>query len=98
MITKDDFDRLSTFVVNALRGAMIEEVRREVERESLAYRKATCVRDQWCCTEMRAFALKVWSAAAPKMSEPFYGVTYNLRGHVVNFCPFCGAALGKRDA
>lgn len=68
-----------------------------IDRKIESYRRAVWVRDEWCCSPMATFALHFWNAPRPKRDYEF-GTTLAVRGQVVNYCPFCGAYVGRETA
>ena len=83
--------------VNELRSVLREDLARDVERQIEGYRRAIWVRDEWCCNEMRQFALEFWNAPKPRNDE-MWGIRYQIRSHAVNYCPFCGAFVGPQKS
>ena len=92
----DDF-RLVVEAINVSIDALKEDVFAAVDRKIESYRKAMWVRDTWCCEAMTRFAAHFWCAPRPKRDYEF-GTTLQIRGEVVNYCPFCGVFVGREKA
>lgn len=69
------------------------ELLREVENRIESFRRAVYVRDEWCCNDMTRFATEIWQAAKPRTGDTFGSVAFQLRGRIVNYCPFCGVSF-----
>jgi hypothetical protein len=70
---------------------------RVIDQRMASYRQAMYVKAEWCCKEMQTFAVKVWNAAKPHNDGNAFGQTaLQLKGHNINYCPFCGAHVGSK--
>lgn len=93
-MTEKQFSELSHSLHTALMPILRDEMRVDIRREVDGYRRSVYMRDEWCCAQMTKFAMAVWSACKPKHDDVTFGnVAYQLRGHTVNFCPFCGVSF-----
>ncbi len=72
-----------------LRDKLVEWVDERVEQ----HRQAVWVNREWCCQKMADFAMRCWSASAPKRANDFGSVAYEIQGKRVNYCPFCGVSV-----
>lgn len=100
MQKSQDFARLVMDAVEQMRPLLRDELLRDVDVRIEGFRRAVYIREDWCCNEMRRFAIDTWGAAKPRteVDSHFGNVAYQLRGHAVNYCPFCGVAFIKASA
>lgn len=90
-----DISKLVSALRDSLVGPLRDEVLRDVDGRIMAYRRAVWVREDWCCNDMRRFALEVWGASHPARDSRDLGtVGYSIRGLQLNYCPFCGVSIG----
>lgn len=80
--------------IDTLKPSLFDEIDRKVE----AMRRSVWTKPDWCCDDMREFAMKVWGVSKPVREADMSGlhlgsVAYQLRGHHVNYCPFCGVKV-----
>lgn len=78
-----------------MRQDIKNDLREYVDGAIEAHRRRMWVRETWCCREMEKFAIHVWLLPnPPKRDEStFGGVTLQLHGAHVNYCPFCGVKV-----
>lgn len=88
---------ICTVAIEAMRLDIKKDLQEFVESAIEAHRRRIWVRDRWCCEAMINFASKAWLMTnPPKRDESaFGGVTLQLRGETVNYCPFCGVRVDK---
>jgi hypothetical protein len=91
-VTKTELGEVVAALEKSLETPLRERLERFVNERLDTYRRSVWVREEWCCNEMRAFATKFWGASKPRTDET-WGVRYQIRGHGVNYCPFCGASV-----
>ena len=93
-------------VENAIQGVadlfdeFMEEERKRIEEiianEMAKYRVGVSIKDNWCCPDMRRFAVQNWGINNPKGlddSQSGFATSLQWHGFYVNYCPFCGAKL-----
>lgn len=83
-----------TTIRPTLRDELLEAIDQRIE----GFRRAVYIGEDWCCVTMRRAAVDFWGAATPRTPESFGSVAYQLRGHTVNYCPFCGCAFARPKA
>jgi hypothetical protein len=82
----------------AMRPTLRDELLQLIDQRIESFRRAVYISDEWCCVEMRRAAVDLWGAATPRTSNSYGSVVYQLRGHHVNYCPFCGVAFARPKA
>lgn len=95
--------KIASMIEQAWRAAepvLREHVLREVDARIEQFRRSVYIREDWCCNDMRRFALDTWGATKPRTETDahFGNVSYQLRGHHVNYCPFCGVSFTPTKA
>lgn len=95
-MTEQRLIQVVSAAVDAMRGSLATELRQFAEQAVESHRRRMWVRSEWCCKDMAKFAAEVWAAPNPPVRDEstFGGVTLNLRGRTVNYCPFCGVLVG----
>jgi hypothetical protein len=75
----------------------LRERAEEIAREEVArWRSGVVTLDNWCCTDMQAFAAKNFGLSRPQ-SDAMYQTKLAWRGTVMRYCPFCGVHFTVRD-
>ncbi len=95
-MNKQQFTGILVPLLDEMRKDIKRDVQEFVEGAIEAHRRRMWVRDKWCCLNMAAFASYVWLMPNPPRRDEstFGGTTLQLRGHTVNYCPFCGVKVG----
>jgi hypothetical protein len=88
--------RTAADVSKCLHEQSIAMVESRIAEAIDSHRRAVWVRDQWCCKEMETFASHFWGASKP-MREGEFWAAYKIRNAHVNYCPFCGVFVGRKD-
>lgn len=96
MSNNPDIQKIINGLAEQLEAPLRDRLIREVDSRIEQYRRAVWVREDWCCNDMSSFAVETWNAPNPKADRASFGhVSYQLRGRHVNYCPFCGVAIGN---
>jgi hypothetical protein len=86
-------------VLNKLEARVMDRAKEYIDQCMASYRQSlVSPKDTWCCKHMTKFASHVWDLPRPKHPDRFDdggfgGVSVQLRGYDVIYCPFCGVKL-----
>jgi len=89
---KEDLEIIESMIKSFVEDAK-ENVRDFIRHEIDSYKRAMSASQNWCCSNMRRFALKMWGVNSPNENESGFTVDYKINGMSVSYCPFCGAKL-----